>query len=181
MKAPISPPGIGVAAACTLPQCTETLSPLPGRKRSHSASSDELRSFRCCLIFFGPDRFSSAGLMMRRISMAVRDGDSRAVWAGDRAERGRMLDEFTAVTGFHGKHATRLRRGRIYSGKSSCGGRHARWFDRASLCPSGAQSPSRPALRAAAAVATGLDRLCPPRMCQRSSDVRQQGNSRSTS
>jgi transposase len=39
-----------------------------------------------------------------------------------------MLDEFTAVTGFHGKHATRLRRGRIYSGKSSCGGRHARWL-----------------------------------------------------
>jgi hypothetical protein len=75
------PPGIGVAAACTLPQCTETLSPVPGRKRSHSASSDELRSFRCCLIF-GPDRFSSAGLMMRRISMAVRDGDSRVVCAG---------------------------------------------------------------------------------------------------
>ena len=23
-------PGIGVAAACTLPQCTETLSPVPG-------------------------------------------------------------------------------------------------------------------------------------------------------
>jgi hypothetical protein len=53
-----------------------------GRKRSHSASSDELRSFRCCLIFFGPDRFSLVGLMMRRISMAVRDGDSRAVCAG---------------------------------------------------------------------------------------------------
>jgi hypothetical protein len=48
---------------------------------------------------FGPDRFSSAGPMMRRISMAVRDGGSRAVWAGDRAERGRMLDEFAAVTG----------------------------------------------------------------------------------
>ena len=45
-------PGIGVAAACTLPQCTETLSPVPGRTRSHSASSDELRSFRCCLIFW---------------------------------------------------------------------------------------------------------------------------------
>ena len=29
---------------------------------------------------------------------------------GDRAERGRILDEFTAVTGFHRKHAMRLLR-----------------------------------------------------------------------
>jgi hypothetical protein len=27
---------------------------------------------------------------------------------GDRAERGRILDEFAAVTGFHRKHAMRL-------------------------------------------------------------------------
>ena len=27
---------------------------------------------------------------------------------GDRAERGRILDEFVAVTGFHRKHAMRL-------------------------------------------------------------------------
>jgi hypothetical protein len=29
---------------------------------------------------------------------------------GDRAERGRILDEFSAVTGFHRKHAMRLLR-----------------------------------------------------------------------
>jgi len=29
---------------------------------------------------------------------------------GDRAERGRILDEFAAVTGFHRKHAMRLLR-----------------------------------------------------------------------
>jgi hypothetical protein len=39
-----------------------------------------------------------------------------------------MLDEITAVTGFHRKHAMRLRHGRIYPGKSSWGGRHARWL-----------------------------------------------------
>jgi hypothetical protein len=39
-----------------------------------------------------------------------------------------MRDEFTAVAGFHGKHAMRLRHGWIYPGKSSCGGRHARWL-----------------------------------------------------
>ena len=33
---------------------------------------------------------------------------------GDRSERGRILDEFTAVTGFHRKHAMRLlRAGRV--------------------------------------------------------------------
>jgi hypothetical protein len=39
-----------------------------------------------------------------------------------------MPDEFTAVTGFHRKHAMRLRHGRIFPGKSSWGGRHARWL-----------------------------------------------------
>ena len=33
---------------------------------------------------------------------------------GDRAERGRILDEFAALTGFHRKHAMRLlRAGRV--------------------------------------------------------------------
>src|SRR6266481_7697218 len=49
---------------------------------------------------------------MRRISMAARDELVAAI-AGrysraDRTERSRILDEFTAVTGFHRKHAMRL-------------------------------------------------------------------------
>jgi hypothetical protein len=51
---------------------------------------------------------------MRRISMATRDELVVAIAGrygrGDRAERGRILDEFTAVTGFHRKHAIRLLR-----------------------------------------------------------------------
>jgi hypothetical protein len=39
----------------------------------------------------------------------------------DRSERGRILDEFVAVTGHHRKHATRLLRG----GRAG-GGRHGR-------------------------------------------------------
>src|SRR5436190_16364663 len=39
-----------------------------------------------------------------------------------------MLGEFTAVTGFHRKHAIRVRHGRIYPGKLSWDGRHARWL-----------------------------------------------------
>jgi hypothetical protein len=42
---------------------------------------------------------------MRRISMAARDELVAAIAGryaqGDRAERGRILDEFAAVTGFH--------------------------------------------------------------------------------
>src|SRR5215472_19084765 len=57
---------------------------------------------------------SSAGLMMRRISMAARDELVAAIAGryaqGDRGERGRILDEFAAVTGFHRKHAMRLLR-----------------------------------------------------------------------
>src|ERR1700738_3606692 len=49
---------------------------------------------------------------MRRISMAARDELVAAIAGryaqGDRAERGRILDEFAAVTGFHRKHAMRL-------------------------------------------------------------------------
>src|SRR5215469_3461308 len=55
---------------------------------------------------------------MRRISMAARDELVAAIVGryvqGDRCERGRILDEFTAVTGFHRKHAMRLlRAGRV--------------------------------------------------------------------
>src|SRR3954451_3048478 len=51
---------------------------------------------------------------MRRINMAARDELVAAI-AGrylqaDRTERGRILDEFTAITGFHRKHAMRLLR-----------------------------------------------------------------------
>ncbi len=52
---------------------------------------------------------------MRRISMATRD---ELVWAvseryggASREDRGRILDEFAAVTGLHRKHAIRLLRG----------------------------------------------------------------------
>src|SRR6266568_2024118 len=51
---------------------------------------------------------------MRRISMTTRDELVAAIAAryaqGDRIERGRILDEFAAVTGFHRKHAMRLLR-----------------------------------------------------------------------
>src|SRR5260370_8632088 len=51
---------------------------------------------------------------MRRISMAARDELVAAIAGryaqGDRAARGRILDEFAAVTGFHRKHAMRLLR-----------------------------------------------------------------------
>src|SRR6266700_1066705 len=51
---------------------------------------------------------------MRRISMAVRDELVAAISGrysqADRTERGQILDEFTAITGFHRKHAMRLLR-----------------------------------------------------------------------
>ena len=51
---------------------------------------------------------------MRRISMTARDELVTAIVGrysqADRMERGRILDEFTAVTGFHRKHAMRLLR-----------------------------------------------------------------------
>ena len=53
--------------------------------------------------------------MMRRVSMATRDELVAAVVEryrkGKRAEKGRILDEFVAVTGFHRKHAMRVLRG----------------------------------------------------------------------
>src|SRR5215469_4808011 len=58
---------------------------------------------------------------MRRISMAARDELVAAIVGryvqGDRCERGRILDEFTAVTGFHRKHAMRLLRAGPVSGR----------------------------------------------------------------
>src|SRR6266851_3886463 len=51
---------------------------------------------------------------MRRISMTTRDELVAAIAGryaqGDRFERSRILDEFSAVTGFHRKHAMRLLR-----------------------------------------------------------------------
>jgi hypothetical protein len=51
---------------------------------------------------------------MRRISMATRDELVAAIAErysrADKTERSRILDEFTAVTGFHRKHAMRLLR-----------------------------------------------------------------------
>jgi hypothetical protein len=51
---------------------------------------------------------------MRRISMAVRDELVAAISGrysqADRTERGRILDELTAITGFHRKHAMGLLR-----------------------------------------------------------------------
>ena len=50
--------------------------------------------------------------MVRRVSMATRDELVAAIAdlysRGGRTERGRILDEFIAVTGFHRKHAARL-------------------------------------------------------------------------
>src|SRR5215212_1228091 len=52
---------------------------------------------------------------MRRVSMATRDELVAAVieryGSGGRNEKGRILDEFVAVTGFHRKHAMRVLRG----------------------------------------------------------------------
>src|SRR3982751_4736588 len=54
-------------------------------------------------------------IAMRRVSMATRDELVAAVIEryskGRRAEKGRILDEFVAVTGFHRKHAMRVLRG----------------------------------------------------------------------
>src|SRR5690242_11452474 len=66
--------------------------------------------------------------MMRRISMAARDELVAAVAdryaRGDRGERGRILGEFAAVTGYHRKHAMRLlRAGQV---NRSCGPRPGR-------------------------------------------------------
>src|SRR3954451_14652491 len=51
---------------------------------------------------------------MRRVSMATRDelvaAGIERYSKGRRAEKGRILDEFVAITGFHRKHAMRVLR-----------------------------------------------------------------------
>src|SRR5664280_1985481 len=60
---------------------------------------------------------------MRLISMTTRDELVVALAGryalGSRADRGRMLDEFAALTGHHRKHAMRLLRAGVSSGRSS--------------------------------------------------------------
>ena len=61
-----------------------------------------------------PSEAASVGADMGRISMATRD-ELVIVLAGryassSRKHRGRILDEFVAVSGFHRKHAMRLLR-----------------------------------------------------------------------
>jgi hypothetical protein len=60
---------------------------------------------------------------MRRIGMATRDELVAAVSAryasGTRMERARILDEFTAVSGHHRKHATQLLRAGLASRPAS--------------------------------------------------------------
>ena len=52
---------------------------------------------------------------------------------GDRGERGRILDEFAAVTGYHRKHAMRLlRAGQV---NRRCGPRPSRRANRPTLPP----------------------------------------------
>ena len=63
---------------------------------------------------FWPRPISSAGLMMRRISMAVRGGDSRAVCAGGAgsagSDAGRVHggDRLSPQANWRGRHARRL-------------------------------------------------------------------------
>jgi len=63
---------------------------------------------------FWPRPISSAGLMMRRISMAVRGGDSRAVCAGGAASAGSDAgrvhggDRLSPQANWRGRHARRL-------------------------------------------------------------------------
>ena len=64
---------------------------------------------------------------MRRVSMATRDEVVAAVVEryarSSRLERGRILDEFVALTGHHRKHAMRLLRiGGVGRAEGGCGG-----------------------------------------------------------
>ena len=70
-----------------------------------------------------------------------------------------MLDEFTAVTGFHRKHAMRLRHGRIYPGKSSWGGRHARRLAGQAFAHPAHHTALQEALNAARGAAEQVKRL----------------------
>jgi hypothetical protein len=56
--------------------------------------------------------------MMRRVSMATRDELVAAIveryGRSNRAERGQILNEFVAVTGFYRRHAARLPGGGLH-------------------------------------------------------------------
>ena len=73
---------------------------------------------------------------MRRVSMATRNELVAAVAEryarSNRLERGRILDEFVAVTGHHRKHAMRLLRGGG-AGPAERRGRRDRVYD-AAMC-----------------------------------------------
>jgi hypothetical protein len=60
---------------------------------------------------------------MRRVSMATRDelitAISRRYCEAGRIERGRILDEFVAVTGYHRKHAMRVLRSESRSSRNA--------------------------------------------------------------
>ncbi|PPQ31341.1 hypothetical protein CCR94_09535 [Rhodoblastus sphagnicola] len=75
--------------------------------------TEPLPHLKCCRESVGGEG------VMRRISMTTRDELIAATVAryalADRTQRSRILDEFTAVTGFHRKHASRLLR----SGKAA--------------------------------------------------------------
>ena len=76
--------------------------------------------------------------------MAARDELVAAITGryaqGDRGERGRILDEFAAVTGYHRKHAMRLtyrRRGQAGLARrwcsAACIGSNLSWSPRSSI------------------------------------------------
>jgi len=67
-----------------------------------------------CFISSAPHRERLAGATMRRVRMATRDELLTALTGryqgSGREEKGRILDEFAAMTGHHRKHAMRLLR-----------------------------------------------------------------------
>jgi hypothetical protein len=90
------------------------------RDNQNHGASDVLPRLKCsrlhrrCLINHAPKRFAAAGAEKGRISMATRDELVAALAAryasSSRVERGRILDEFTAVSSLHRKHAMRVLR-----------------------------------------------------------------------
>jgi hypothetical protein len=72
-------------------------------------------------------RIWSLAYMARRISMGARRELVAAVAEryrqSGRVERGRILDELTAVTGWHRKHAIRALAGSTFEPRSRCGPR----------------------------------------------------------
>jgi len=86
----------------------------PSPRRPRALPERQPDEWTHCLTWNAPGR-GSAETGMRRISMATRDELIRAVseryGRASREDRGRILDEFAAVTGLHRKHAVRLLRG----------------------------------------------------------------------